>query len=58
MTIVEEIREIRERNSLETIGMSVDELNAYFAKGAAEAQKRIDAIRAEKEQKRATAIAQ
>ena len=58
MTIVEEIREIRERNSLETIGMSVDELNAYFAKGAGELQKRIDAIRAEKEQKQAATITQ
>jgi len=51
MTIVDEIREIREKKSLETIGMTVEEKAAYYSKGAAEVQKRIDAIRAEKESK-------
>ena len=44
---VKEVREIRERQSLETIGMTVEELNTYYGKGAAEIQKRIDALRAE-----------
>ena len=44
---VKEVREIRERQSLETIGMTVEELNTYYGKGAAEIQKRIDALRSE-----------
>ena len=53
---VKEVREIRERQSLETAGMSVDELKAYYGKGAAEMQKRIDALRAEKQTGTATEI--
>ena len=45
MAIMDEIRAIKERKSLETVGMSVSELNAYYSKGAGEMQKRIDAIR-------------
>ena len=44
MTITE-VRAIRERQSLETVGMTADELRAYFAKGASEAQRMIDEIR-------------
>ena len=39
---LEEIREIREKQSLETIGMTIDELNAYFGKGAEAMEKLID----------------
>jgi hypothetical protein len=46
---IEEVREIKERISLEIVGMSVDEMNAYFAKGTAEVEKKIDAIRKQKE---------
>ena len=44
MTLAE-VRVIRERQSLETVGMTADELRAYFAKGASEAQRMIDEIR-------------
>ena len=46
---VDEVRAIREKKSLETVGMSVSELNAYYSKGANEMQKRIDAIRKKRE---------
>ena len=55
---IEEMIKTRHRISLEIAGMTVEEMNAYFAKGAGELQKRIDALRAEKEKKQATAIAQ
>jgi len=42
---LDEVQCIKEQMSLETIGMSVDELNAYHSKGASEMQKRIEAIR-------------
>ena len=47
VAIMEEIRAIKERMSLETCNMSGEELNAYHKKGAAEIQKRIDALRTE-----------
>ena len=46
---VDEVRAIREKKSLETVGMSVSELNAYYSKGANEVQKRIDEIRKKRE---------
>jgi hypothetical protein len=45
---VAEVRVIREKQSLETVGMTTEELRAYFAKGANEVQKMIDEIRREK----------
>jgi len=42
---VDEVRHIKEKISLETAGMSVSELNSYYAVGAGEIQKKIDAIR-------------
>ena len=45
---VAEVRAIREKQSLETIGMTKEELQAYFAKGAGEIQKMVDEIRKEK----------
>ena len=45
---VEEVRAIREKISLETVGMTTDELHAYFAKGAVKMEKRIAEIRKEK----------
>ena len=46
--ILEEIKQIRERQSLETKGMSVEEANAYFNKGADEAMRIIEEIRQKK----------
>ena len=45
---LDEIREIRERQSLETIGMTTAEAAAYFRKGAEKALQRIEEIRQEK----------
>ena len=45
---LDEIREIRERQSLETIGMTTAEVAAYFRKGAKKALQRIEEIRQEK----------
>ena len=45
---LEEIREIRERQSLETIGMTTEEAITYFRKGAEKALRRIEEIRQEK----------
>jgi len=42
---VDEVRSIKERKSLETIGMSVSELNSYYSLGAIEVQKKIDEVR-------------
>jgi len=42
---VDEVREIRERLSLETAGMSIKELNSYVSVGAMEMQKKIDEAR-------------
>ena len=46
---VDEVRAIREKKSLETVGMSVSELNAYYSKGATKAQQMIDEIRKQRE---------
>ena len=45
---LDEIREIRERQSLETIGMTTAEAAAYFRKGAEKALQRIEEIKQEK----------
>jgi len=49
MAIIDEIRAIKERMSLETCNMNSNELNAYYKKGAIEMQKRIDDIRKKRE---------
>ena len=49
MAIIDEIRAIKERISLETCNMNSNELSAYYKKGAAEIQKRIDEIRKKRE---------
>jgi len=41
---VDEVRAIREKKSLETIGMTTEELNKYFDKGANEIQEMINEI--------------
>jgi len=46
---LEEIRKIRDRKSLETANMSIDELNAYFKKGADNIRKIMAEQRQEKE---------
>jgi len=46
--MIDEIRAIREKTSLETIGMTIEELRQYFAKGAAEIEGRIVEIRNKK----------
>ena len=43
---IDEIREIKEKMSLETVGMNTDELRSYYSKGANKIQKMIDKIRA------------
>ena len=45
---LEEIREIRERKSLETIGMTFEEAAAYFKKGADEARRIMAELKQEK----------
>ena len=45
---VDEIRAIREKTSLETIGMNTEELHLYFAQGARDIERRIVEIRKEK----------
>ena len=42
---IDEIRAIREKTSLKTMGMTTEELQAYFAKGAADIEMRIAEIR-------------
>jgi len=42
---VDEVRDIREKTSLETINMTVDELRLYFAHGATDIESRIVKIR-------------
>jgi uncharacterized hydantoinase/oxoprolinase family protein len=42
---VAEVREIREKQSLETIGLNTEELHDYFAKGASKIQFIIDEMR-------------
>jgi len=46
---VAEVREVRERISLEICNMTVEEMQEYFAKGAAKAQQMIDEIRKQRE---------
>jgi len=45
---VDEIRAIREKTSLETIGMTTEELRIYFAQGATDIERRIAKIRKKK----------
>ena len=45
---VDEIRAIREKTSLETIGMTTEELRLYFAQGATDIERRIAEIRKKK----------
>ena len=45
---VDETRTIREKISLETIGMNTEELNMLFSKGAAESERLIAEIRKKK----------
>jgi hypothetical protein len=42
---IDEVREIKERISLEACNLTGDELRKYYSKGATEIQKRIDAHR-------------
>jgi hypothetical protein len=53
MTITE-VRAIRERQSLETVGLTTEDLRAYFAEGAGEIQRMIDETRKEREAELAT----
>ena len=46
---VAEVREVREKMSLEICNMTVEEMREYFAKGAAKAQQIIDDIRKQRE---------
>ena len=39
---IDEVRDIKEAMSLETIGMSVSELHSYYSKGAKEIQRMVD----------------
>jgi hypothetical protein len=48
MTIAE-VRAVREKQSIETVGLTTEGLRAYFADGANEIQKMIDEVRREKE---------
>ena len=54
---VEEVRAIRERLSLETAGMSVNELNSYISVGANEMQKKIDEARKSNAENNRTLVA-
>jgi len=45
MNICDELRKIRERQSLETRNMTVAEKQAYFRKGAEAVQREIDEMR-------------
>ena len=45
---VDEVRAIREKMSLETIGMTSEELHQYFTQGAADIKQRIEEIRKKK----------
>ena len=49
--ILDEIRAIREKQSLETIGMTTEQLHAYFSKGADALEKMMKEIRQEKSNK-------
>jgi len=42
---INEVRAIRERTSLETIGMNTEELRRYFAQGATDIERQIADIR-------------
>jgi hypothetical protein len=44
---VAEVREIKEKQSLETAGMTAEELHSYYRRGAAEIQEKIDLFRKE-----------
>ena len=44
---IDELREIRERRSIEALGMTPEQLNAFFKKGADEIMKMIMKKRAE-----------
>ena len=46
---VAEVREVREKMSLEICNMTGDELREYFTKGATKAQQIIDEIRKKRE---------
>ena len=54
---VDEVRAIRERKSLETTGMNVSELNAYFSLGAKEMKKKIDEARKSNAENNRTLVA-
>jgi len=45
---VDEIREIREKTSLKTIGMTTEKLRIYYAQGATDIERRIAEIRKNK----------
>ena len=45
---IDELRTIRERQSMETLGMTTEQLNDYYKKGSDEMMKRIEEIRKEK----------
>jgi len=44
---IEEIRTIKEKMSLEAVGMNANELHSYYSKGAREIQKMINEVRSE-----------
>ena len=50
---LEEIKAIRERKSLETIGMTTEEAAAYFKKGADNIKKIMEELKQEKAKKEA-----
>jgi len=45
---INEVRAIREKTSIETIGMNTEELRKYFAQGATDIERRIANIRKER----------
>jgi hypothetical protein len=55
---IEEVIKIKEKMSLETAGMSVNELHAYYSTGAAKIQKMIDLQRTGNRQIRAISYIQ
>nr|AGS54212.1 hypothetical protein [uncultured bacterium contig00107] len=55
MTITE-VRAIREKQSLETVRLTTEDLRAYFAEGAGEIQRMIDETRKERETELAKTI--
>ena len=50
----DEMIAIKHQISLEAAEMTVEERRAFYSEGAAEVQKRVDALRAEKESNTAT----